>query len=54
VKADALWKRSAAILDRLAASLKDDADLHRSFLAQAAVRTIRRKAGLTGAMPSAD
>jgi tetratricopeptide (TPR) repeat protein len=54
VKADAHWKRSAAILDRLAASLKDDADLHRSFLAQAAVRTIRRKAGLTGAMPSAD
>jgi DNA-binding winged helix-turn-helix (wHTH) protein len=43
VKADAYWTRSAAVLDRLAASLKDDADLHRSFLAQAAVRAIRRK-----------
>jgi len=42
VKADAYWTRSAAVLDRLAASLKDDADLHRSFLAQPAVQTIRR------------
>jgi len=42
--ADAHWTRSAAILDRLAASLKDEADLHRSFLAQAAVQTVRRKA----------
>src|SRR5262245_2055208 len=51
-KADAYWRRSAAILDRLAASLRDDADLHRSFLAQAAVRTIRRKAGFTGPTPT--
>ncbi len=42
VKADAYWTRSAAVLDRLAASLKDDADLHRSFLAQPAVQTVRR------------
>src|SRR5262245_747639 len=42
--ADAYWTRSAAILDRLAVSLKDEADLHRSFLAQAAVQTVRRKA----------
>jgi len=42
--ADAYWTRSAAILDRLAASLKDEPDLHRSFLAQAAVQTVRRKA----------
>jgi len=41
-KADAYWTRSAAVLDRLAASLKDDADLHRSFLAQPAVQTVRR------------
>ena len=38
--------RSAAVLDRLATSLKDDADLHRSFLAQTVVRTVRRKAGV--------
>jgi len=44
-KADAYWTRSAAVLDRLAASLKDDPELHRSFLAQAAVQTVRRKAG---------
>ena len=42
VKADAYWTRSAAVLDRLAASLKDDADLHRSFLAQPAVQMVRR------------
>ena len=42
VKADAYWTRSAAVLDRLAASLKDDADLYRSFLAQPAVQTVRR------------
>ena len=42
VKADACWTRSAAVLDRLAASLKDDADLHRSFLAQPAVQMVRR------------
>jgi len=47
VKADAYWTRSAAVLDRLAASLKDDTDLHRSFLAQAAVQTVRRKARST-------
>lgn len=42
VTADAYWTRSAAVLDRLAASLKDDADLHRSFLAQPAVQTVLR------------
>jgi DNA-binding winged helix-turn-helix (wHTH) protein/tetratricopeptide (TPR) repeat protein len=42
--AGAYWTRSAAILDRLAASLKDEPELHRSFLAQAAVQTVRRKA----------
>src|SRR5262249_3918504 len=47
-KAHAYWTRSAAVLDRLAASLKDDADLHRSFLAQTAVQTVRRRAGVTG------
>ena len=47
VKADAYWARSAAVLDRLAASLADDIDLHRSFLAQAAVREVRREAGFT-------
>jgi DNA-binding winged helix-turn-helix (wHTH) protein/tetratricopeptide (TPR) repeat protein len=46
VKADAYWIRSAAVLDRLAVSLEDDADLHRSFLSQATVQTVRRKAGL--------
>ena len=46
VKAAAYWTRSAASLDRLAASLKDDADLHRSFLSQAPVQMVRRKAGL--------
>jgi DNA-binding winged helix-turn-helix (wHTH) protein/tetratricopeptide (TPR) repeat protein len=40
--ADAYWTRSAAVLDRLAASLKDDGDLYRSFLAQPAVQTVRR------------
>jgi DNA-binding winged helix-turn-helix (wHTH) protein len=40
--ADAYWTRSAAVLDRLAASLKDDASLHRSFLAQPAVQTVLR------------
>jgi tetratricopeptide (TPR) repeat protein len=47
--ADAYWRRSAAILDRLAASLKDEIDLQRSFLAQAAVQTVRRKARSTDA-----
>jgi tetratricopeptide (TPR) repeat protein len=42
VAADAYWTRSAAVLDRLAASLEDDADLHRSFLAQPAVQTVLR------------
>jgi DNA-binding winged helix-turn-helix (wHTH) protein/tetratricopeptide (TPR) repeat protein len=42
VEADAYWTRSAAVLDRLAASLKDDGDLHRSFLDQPAVQTVRR------------
>jgi tetratricopeptide (TPR) repeat protein len=51
-KADVYWTRSAAVLDRLAAALKDDADLHRSFLAQAAVQAVRRKAGFTGSIPS--
>jgi len=46
VKAAAYWTRSAAVLDRLAASLKDDTDLHRSFLSQAPVQMVRRKAGL--------
>lgn len=41
-KADAYWTRSAAVLDRLAASLRDDANLYRSFLAQPAVQTVRR------------
>ena len=44
-RATACRARSAAFLDRLAASLEDDADLHRSFLAQTAVRMVRRKAG---------
>jgi tetratricopeptide (TPR) repeat protein len=42
--ADAYWTRSAAVLDRLASALDDDPDLHRSFLAQPAVRTVRRHA----------
>lgn len=42
VQADAYWTRSAAVLDRLAASLTDDGDVHRSFLAQPAVQTVRR------------
>jgi hypothetical protein len=42
VAADAYWTRSTAVLDRLAASLEDDADLHRSFLAQPAVQTVLR------------
>jgi hypothetical protein len=46
-KANAYWTQSASVLDRLAASLKDDAALHRAFLAQPAVRTVRRKAGFT-------
>jgi tetratricopeptide (TPR) repeat protein len=54
VKAAAYWTRSAAVLDRLAASLKDDTDLHRSFLAQAAVQTVRRKAGFTESTRSGD
>jgi DNA-binding winged helix-turn-helix (wHTH) protein/tetratricopeptide (TPR) repeat protein len=41
-QADAYWMRSAGVLDRLAASLKDDADLHRSFLGQATVQAVRR------------
>jgi hypothetical protein len=41
-KADAYWTRGAAILDRLADFLKDDADLHRSFLAQPAVQMVHR------------
>ena len=43
-KADGYWMRSAAVLDRLAASLEDDPDLHRSFLGQVEVRTVRRQA----------
>jgi DNA-binding winged helix-turn-helix (wHTH) protein/tetratricopeptide (TPR) repeat protein len=43
-KADAYWTRSAAVLDRLADSLKDDADLHRSFVAQPAVHMVHRHA----------
>jgi DNA-binding winged helix-turn-helix (wHTH) protein len=54
VKADAYWTRSAAVLDRLAASLHDDADLHRSFLAQPAVQAVRRNAGFTEPTPSGD
>src|SRR5262249_33983597 len=39
---------------RLAPSLKDDANLYRSFLAQAAGRTVRRKHASTGPSPSSD
>ena len=41
-KADAYWARSEAVLDRLAATLEDDADLHRSLLAHPAVQAVRR------------
>jgi hypothetical protein len=43
-KANAYWTRCATILDRLADSLKDDVDLHRSFLAQPAVQMVHRHA----------
>src|SRR5262245_11955252 len=39
---------------RLATSLKDDADLYRSFLAQTAGRTVRRKHASTGPTPSSE
>src|SRR5262249_454136 len=51
-RAHAYWTRSAEVLDRLGGWLKDDADLHRSFLAQAAVQVVRQKAGLTESSPS--
>jgi len=41
VKADVYWTRSAAVLEQLATSLNDDADLHRSFLAQRTVQAVR-------------
>ena len=43
-KADGHWTRSVAVLDRLAASLADDANLHRTFLADSAVQAVRRRA----------
>jgi len=46
-RAQVFWGRAAAVLDRLAASLKDDGDLRRSFLAQPAVEAVRRSAKLT-------
>jgi len=52
--AHAYWTRSATVLDRLAASLRDDEDLHRSFLAQAEVQAVRREAGITESTPSRD
>jgi tetratricopeptide (TPR) repeat protein len=46
LKAEAYWGRGAAALDRLASCLEDDGDLYRSFLAQPAVKAVRRKAKL--------
>jgi DNA-binding winged helix-turn-helix (wHTH) protein/tetratricopeptide (TPR) repeat protein len=49
------WGRAAAVLDRLAASLKDEGDLRQSFLAQPAVEAVLRHAKLTTrAAPPAD
>jgi hypothetical protein len=48
-RADAYWARSAAVLDQLAASLKEDADLQRSFSAHPAVQAVRRNARVPGA-----
>jgi len=43
-RAQAYWARSVAVLDRLAASLADDAELHRTFLAHPSVQAVRRRA----------
>jgi DNA-binding winged helix-turn-helix (wHTH) protein/tetratricopeptide (TPR) repeat protein len=57
-RAAAYWRRGAATLDRLAAGLQDDGDLHRAFLARPAVETVGRSAmrtsdaaGARGAAP---
>ena len=46
-RAEAYWGRGAAVLDQLATGLKDDGDLYHSFLAQPAVKAVRRNAKLT-------
>jgi hypothetical protein len=38
------WARIVAVLGRLAASLADDAELHRTFLAHPSVQAVRRRA----------
>jgi hypothetical protein len=43
-RAQAYWARSVAVLDRLAASLAEDAELHRTFLAHPSVQAVRRRA----------
>jgi DNA-binding winged helix-turn-helix (wHTH) protein/tetratricopeptide (TPR) repeat protein len=45
-RAEAYWGRGAAALDQLATCLKDDGDLYHSFLAQPAVKAVRRNAKL--------
>ena len=46
-RAQAYWARSVAVLDRLAASLADDPELHRTFLAHPSVQAVRRAARRT-------
>jgi hypothetical protein len=43
-RAQAYWAKSVAVLDRLAASLADDAELHRTFLTHPSVQAVRRRA----------